>query len=193
MDKRNKLLISGDSFSSSHLAGEFGWPTLLSADFDITNTSYPGVGEYKILQQLKSQNLDLFDAIVIAHTSPNRIHCERNPLYPPGHIYSKSDIIFADVENKNSKELVGYFADIFDFEYYKFVHTMCCREIDQLTQNRLVIHLTNFEWTGLYQFENLTNFYNLWIKNKGKYVHYNIQANQYIAQLISKKIHDFCL
>ena len=186
-----KLLICGDSFSSDQLAGDFGWPILLRNTHDVTNISHPGVGEYKILQQLKSQNLQLYDLIIISHTSPYRIHCEENPLYDKDHLYRKSDIIFADAENKKtliSSSLCDYFNLVFDLEYYKFVHSGYCSAINQLIAEKPALHITHFDWSDLYRFPNLTNFYNLWKGNKGQYCHYTVQGNQQVYDILQSKI-----
>jgi len=180
-----RILIAGDSFSSAELAGDHGWATLLANQYSVTNISQPGIGEYKILKNLELQDLSKFDAIIVSHTSPNRIHCEQNPLYPPTHIYRTSDLLFSDVENKVkdnrlAKSVYDYFVHVFDPTYYEFVHTSCCEKIDLLTQPYKTIHITNFEWQNLYKFPDLINFYSLWTSNKGPYTHYNIAGNQVI-------------
>jgi hypothetical protein len=183
-----QILIAGDSFSSDQLAGENGWPRALAKKYSVTNVSQPGIGEYKILQNLKSQKLSNFDVVIVSHTSPNRVHCEINPLYPAGHLYSKSDIIFADAESKHNESIIDYFKLIFDTEYYRFVHTSCCREIDQITNTIPVIHMTNFEWSGLYEFDSMLNFYSLWTENRGNEVHYNKNGNDIILAALIDQI-----
>lgn len=188
-----KILIAGDSFSSLQLAGKNGWPKLLTNYYDVTNISQPGIGEYKILQRLKSQDLSKYDLVLISHTSENRLHCETNPLYSKNHLYHYSDIIFADAESKQSqlkiaKSIVDYFKEVFDPEYYRFIHHSCCQEIDNLTTGMPVIHMTNFEWNNLYPFRNLINFYDLWINNPGPEVHYSDHGNQVILKTLVDKI-----
>jgi hypothetical protein len=194
MIKKN-LLIVGDSFSSAQLAEDSGWPVLLCQNFNVTNLSSPGIGEYKILQKIKSIQVNNYDFIIISHTSPNRLHTITNPLYPPGHLYSSSDIIFTDAESKihqipMAQEIVNYYKYIFDPEYYNFIHTSCCEKIDQLTQNTKVLHITHFEWSELYQFNNMVNFYSFWLDNQGSIVHYTKEANQVIYKKLLKKIQD---
>ena len=182
------ILIAGDSFASLQLSGSNGWPKKLAEQYSVTNVAEPGIGEYKILQNLKNQNINTFDLVIVSHTSPNRIHCDTNPLYPADHIYSKSDIIFADAENKKSQFLIDYFKFIFDPEYYQFVHTSCCQEIDRLTTSVPTIHMTNFEWTNLYNFKSMLNFHNLWLENRGTEVHYNEYGNQVILDTLLDRI-----
>ena len=194
MPKKN-LLIVGDSFSSESLSGLSGWPVLLQQDFNVTNLSKPGIGEYKILQQVKSVDLEKYDLLLLSHTSPNRVHTLTNPLYPPNHLYSNSDIIFTDAESKINqhpiaRDIVGYYKYIFDLDYYKFIHNSCCQEIDQLTKNTKVLHITHFDWTDLYQFNSMINFYNFWLDNRGDVAHYTKQANQTIYNQLQIKLQE---
>lgn len=191
-----KILVAGDSFSSDKLAGECGWPAQLAQAHSVTNVSQPGAGEFKILRQLELQNLTDFDLVIVSHTSPNRVHAETNPLYPSGHVYRNSDILFGDVESKVSKDPVArsmfdYFTQVFDIEYYHFVHTCCCERIDQLTKDYNVIHMTNFEWTHLYPFDPLFNFYNLWLEYPGEYAHLNRHGANKVAQILKQRIDYF--
>jgi hypothetical protein len=190
-----RVLIVGDSFSSEQLSGDLGWPVLLKQDFTVTNLSSPGIGQYKILKKLQSVDLDDYDFVVISHTSPNRIHCESNPLYPDNHLYRSSDIIFADAESKLNQvaiaqDIVSYYKHIFDLDYYKFIHSSCCREIDQITQHSKVLHITHFDWADLYQFDCMINFYKFWLDNRGDVVHYTKQANQTIYKQLQLKLQE---
>lgn len=190
-----RVLIVGDSFSSEQLSGDLGWPVLLKQDFTVTNLSSPGIGQYKILKKLQSVDLDDYDFVVISHTSPNRIHCESNPLYPDNHLYRSSDIIFADAESKLNQvpiaqAIVSYYKHIFDLDYYKFIHSSCCREIDQITQHSKVMHITHFDWADLYQFDGMTNFYKFWLDNRGDVVHYTKQANLTIYKQLQIKLQE---
>ena len=188
-----KILIVGDSFSSAQLSGDHGWPTLLAQQHQVTNISHPGIGEYKIMQRLMSQDLTLYDAVIISHTSPYRVHCLENHLYPQGHVYRDSDIIFLDAENKRTRlgqSMVDYFHYAFDEQYYKFVHASCCMQIDALTLHSPVIHITHFDWTDLYQFPGMINFYQLWQQHAGNHVHYDIAGNQHILDTLQQQLNE---
>jgi hypothetical protein len=194
MTKKN-ILIIGDSFSSSQISDRYGWPILLTEDFTVTNLSEPGIGQYKILKKVKSINLDNYDLILISHTSSNRVHCQTNPLYPDQHLYKPSDVIFADAESKlqqvpAAEHLVYYYKYIFDNEYYQFVHTCCCQEIDRLTQTIPALHITHFNWDNLYQFPNMINYYDFWLKNRGDFAHYSKEANGVIYQQLRDKLQE---
>jgi len=192
---QKRVLIVGDSFSSDQLSSDVGWPVLLRQEFTVTNLSAPGIGQYKILKKLQSVDLNNYDLVVISHTSPNRVHCESNPLYPVDHLYRFSDIIFADAEAKLNQiaiaqDIVSYYKNIFDLNYYKFIHSSCCREIHQLTQQSKVVHITHFDWTDLYQFNGMINFYKFWLDNRGDFVHYTKQANQTIYKQLQVKLRE---
>jgi hypothetical protein len=195
MHKNKRILIVGDSFSSDQLSDIYGWPVLLRQDFQVVNISSPGIGEYKILQKLQSLQLSDYDLILLSHTSPNRLHCNTNPLYPPDHLYSQSDIIFSDAESRSDKmpiaqSIVAYYKYIFDPTYYEFIHESCCKQIDQLTYNIPVLHITHFDWTNLYQFADMINFYNFWTKNRGNFSHYTKEANQIIYKQLRTRIQE---
>lgn len=190
-----KILIVGDSFASERLSGGIGWPSLLTKEYTVTNMALPGIGEYKILTLLKSQQLNHFDFVIVSHTSPYRVHTEINPLYPENHIYHASDLIFTDVENKIdndeiARSLYVYFQKVFDNTYYEWIHTKCCEEINCLEQKSCAkfIHITHFEWKNLYRFPNLTNFYNLWRVNKGPFAHYNKKGSSVIHQHLKSRM-----
>jgi hypothetical protein len=183
------MLIAGDSFAYPGMSANLGWPSLLAEKYNVTNISSPGIGEFKILQALKSQDLSQFDIVLVSHTSPYRVHCEKNPLYIDGHLYQHSDLLFADVEDKSktdplAKALCNYFYHVFDTAYYEYVHNSFCRDIEQLTQQNTTIHITHFEWQNLYLFKNLKNFYELWKDNRGNYSHYNKHASRIVLDWI---------
>jgi hypothetical protein len=195
MHKNKRILIAGDSFSSIQLSGSHGWPALLQKNFCITNTSFPGIGEYKILQKLQAAELHNYDLILVSHTSPNRLYCTNNPLYPIDHMYSQSDIIFADAESRAAQvplaaSIIDYYKYIFDTDYYKFIHTCCCEKINQLTQSVPALHITHFDWTGLYQFDNMINFHTFWLANRGNFVHYTEEANQIVYEQLRNRIQE---
>ena len=190
-----KIFIAGDSFASQQLAGDLGWPMRLCKNFQVENVARPGVGQYKILNQLKSQNLNLYDFVIVSHTSPYRVHTLINPCYPSGHLYETSDLIFNDIESKSGRvaqSLKDYFKLVFDPAYYEFVHGKCCEEIiDIEKQSRAkFIHITHFDWENLYPFPRMLNFHRLWLDNKGDCVHYNETGNQIILESILGAMHD---
>jgi hypothetical protein len=186
---KTRILIAGDSFASSELSRGQGWPDRLAQENQVVNIAKPGIGEYKIMKSLLSQKLEDFDHIIVCHTSAYRLHCETNPLYPEGHVYKHSDVIFADAEKKVdslpvARLLVEYFKDIYDPDYQKFVHTQCCEKIDFLTKRFPVSHLTFFEWDNCYPFSKILEFNHIWKKHPGDVCHLSDQGNGQVAEIL---------
>ena len=183
-----RLIIFGDSFGVQKTLELFNsWVTLLDNHFEIENRCECGVGQYKILQQLKNTDLTKFDKILITHTSPTRVYVKDNPIHKNSVYYKNCDILFADIENHVDEFSVAcklYFKHIFDFNYAIDIHNMICQEIDKLCKGKTTIHMTNFDYTNMYSFPNLINFYPLFLKNKGEVNHYNEVGNNKIYQTL---------
>lgn len=177
-----KIGLFGDSFGYElHDQPYPSWVTLLKNNFEIINHCQSGVSEYKILQQLKKSNLESFDKILITHTSPLRVYVAHNPLHTNSNSHKNCDIIFTDIADRTddfSMACQQYFRYIFDIDYATNIHNMICQQIDQLCQNKSVLHITHFDYTGLFKFCPMLNFYQFWLKNKGEVNHYNQTGNQ---------------
>lgn len=183
-----KLAIFGDSFATrmpnSH---NIGWPILLERNYTVTNFAQAGSSEYKILKSIQSADLDSYDQIIISHTSPNRVYVPHNPLHQHSQYHKNCDIIFSDVEHNHdefSQACQLFFKHIFDLDHAKHIHELICKEIDQLTNQRKVLHLTHFDYSGLYQFPNLVDFYTTWSQHRGSTNHYNQQGNTLVYESI---------
>ena len=157
----------------------------------IDNHCQCGVSEYKILQQLKSANLNKYDWVIVTHTSPTRVFVRYNPLHQESITHKNCDILLADIESKNDKfsnVCKDYFKYIFDIEYAIDIHNLICKEIDSIVKNLNVLHITHFDYTTCYQFPNLINFYNLWADNRGPVNHYNKYGNQQVYETVLKRL-----
>lgn len=187
-----KLGIFGDSFGYQNSTNLFpSWVDHLSQHGIIDNYCQCGVGEYKILQQLKAVNLNYYDQIIITHTSPGRVFIRNNPLYSDSTTHKHCDILFSDIEHRDdqfSKTCHNYFKYIFDMDYAIDIHNMICHEIDSLTKQYNVIHLTHFDYSKCYQYPSILNFHKMWLKNRGPVNHYNEYGNQEIYRVLLKKI-----
>jgi hypothetical protein len=187
-----KIGLFGDSFGYQKNGQPFdSWVDLLANHFRITNHSECGVGEYKILKQLKKSNLDSFDFLIITHTSATRTFVPYNPLHSKSAYHKNCDILYADIADRTDDFSLAcqlYFKYIFDLDYAVDIHNMVCQEIDKLTYDKKVLHITHFDYTGLYKFTDLINFYNLWLDNRGMVNHYNQTGNQLVYQTILKKL-----
>lgn len=192
-----KILIAGDSFAADWTIAKnvVGWPNLLANDFDVVNIAQAGCSEYKIYKQLLSVDLSHFDSIVVAHTSPNRLYVKNHPVHFSSVLHKDSDLIYADIKehastDKNLDSIVDYFEKYFDIEYAEFVHTLICKEIvsalSEFTGN--VVHLTGFDWTTLYQFNDLQVFADIAIHDRGLANHFDTEGNQKVYQTVKKLI-----
>lgn len=186
-----KILICGDSFAADWTVkyGDVGWPNMLAKEFAVTNLAQAGCGEYKIHQQLVSTNLIKFDQIIIAHTSPYRLYVNKHPIHNKDPLHKNSDLIYSDIleHSKNDKKLLpilDYYENYYDLDYAKFIHNLICKEIDTLTKLFPVLHITSFDWKGLYQFENMVHFEKEFDKHKGLMNHYNNEGNELVYKTI---------
>ena len=182
--------LFGDSFGTDTANNPYtSWVDLLRQQYTVYNYCQSGVSEYKILQQLKSVDLNKFDKILITHTSPTRVYVNYNPLHQNTPYHKNCDLILSDVEAASGEFAQAaklYFKHIFDINYACDVHNMTCREIDELTKNYNVTHITHFDYNGLYQFTGLVNFYNLFLKHRGHVNHYTAQGNQLVYEGLIK-------
>ena len=95
-----KVLICGDSFAADwtvKYTGK-GWPNLIAENYTVTNLAQAGCSEYKIYLQLASANLDQYDAIIVSHTSPNRLPVEVHPVHSNDPLHKNSDLIYTDLK-----------------------------------------------------------------------------------------------
>jgi hypothetical protein len=187
-----KFAIFGDSFGVQKKDQPYpGWVDLLSQHFDITNYCECGVSEYKILKQLQNTDLDQFDKKIIVHTSATRIYVKHNPLHQLSKYHKNCDIILRDIEHNRddfSKSCQLYFKYIFDLDHAIDMHNMICKTIDDLCKGITFIHTTHFDYTGLYSFPNMINFYQLFLRHRGDVNHYDKFGNYQIYQSILKAL-----
>ena len=147
---KQKILICGDSFSCTWPSKKdnLGWPFLLENEYDITNLSQAGVGEYKIYKQVKQHDLKKYDKIIVCHTSPYRISIENHPSFKQGNLHQNADLIFTDIESRKFKSIkmfiVYYFFKYFFYkEYFEFIHFLIFKEIKSLDDK--IIHISFFD------------------------------------------------
>lgn len=188
------LLICGDSFSYDHKVLH-SWPTRLSQNHQVTNLSQCGCSEYKIKLQLSNQNLESYDAILIFHTSPNRIYYNSRNTMHNDNFHYESDLLFSDVEHHRHHDNIAkiaydYFVNIFDAEFYRYIHDLICRDIDCQTKAYKVFHFTAFDYSDLYQFDNrLKSLYNIWKDHMGNVNHLNPTGHDMFLDTIYRTMH----
>jgi hypothetical protein len=188
-----KILICGDSFASDWTVkySGTGWPNMLANDYNVTNSAQAGCSEYKIYLQLLNADISKYDAVIVSHTSPNRIYVKRHPVHYNDVLHKHSDLLYTDIaehvkQNKSLRPILDYYENYFDLDHAKFTHNLICKEIEQhLDKFGIpVLHITNIDWTSLYTFKSTINFFSLFEKQRGLINHYNDAGNIAIYQTV---------
>lgn len=191
------ILICGDSFST-----DFGlpnsWVNRLSELYTVENLSCAGISEYKILQQIKSKQLDLdsYSKIIIAHTSPNRVYIKQHPVHSNSKNHSLSDLIFSDISyhlnvNPNDKIIEtahNYFLYIFDKDYYLEIYYLIQEKIKKIVDGKQVLHLNNFNLPNNANLENYVNLKEKFKLTTGDINHYDLASNFIIFKFLETNL-----
>lgn len=183
-----KLAIFGDSFAFRQPHPDnTGWSILLEDRYQVDNFAQAGISEYKILMSMQNIDFDLYDQIIISHTSPNRIYVPYNPLHQQTQYHKNCDIIYSDIENNRdefSRACQLFFKHIFDLDHARTMHNLVCKEIDTITKKHKPLHISHFDYSDLYKFDGLIDFYAIWTQHKGTVNHYSKQGNQLVYTTI---------
>jgi hypothetical protein len=191
-----KLLLCGDSFISDWAVkypGAQGWPNLLAQHHTVTNLAQAGAGEYKVLQQVRKAELKQYDAIIISHSSPNRIYCVEHPVHSKDALHSNSDLIYADVKEHSNiadADLAARFYErYFDFDYHRDVANLCCQEIlnllgqhEYLNQFHIENHQNKHKYDCLSDMLNINQYLK---KYPGKICHLSDEGNQLLFEHVN--------
>jgi len=160
---------------------------LLAKDFNITNLSEAGVGEYKIMKQITSVNTSQFDITIVSHTSPSRIHTPNHPIHKTN-LHKNCDLIYTDIENRNDwfnenlKISKKFFEYHYDDQYQIDVYTLIRKEIKNCIKNRY-ISISHIPLVAKLSIENThIDFSDLWTHNRGQINHYNENGNKLIFE-----------
>ena len=144
-----KLLICGDSFAADYRVinpDACGWPNLLSAGYQVTNSAQAGISEYKIIQQLKKHDLSDYDLSIIVHTSAHRVHIRHHPLHKQSPLHHNCDLIYSDLAASDSADPVvqtalRYYEQIYDRDYYLDLYKMMLSTINRWCDGHRTLHL----------------------------------------------------
>jgi hypothetical protein len=194
---KKQILICGDSFSTD-FNNKDSWVSMLSNKYQVDNLSTAGISEYKILQQVKSKisKLDDYSNILIFHTSPNRVYIKKHPVHARSKTHANSDLIYSDIEYHHKHDLdnpvvktaLEYFLYIFDEDYYLEMYYLIQEKIQQILNNRNVMHFDNFNLANV---ANLINYIplsqNLNLRS-GQINHYDKHSNHEIFKFIETKL-----
>jgi hypothetical protein len=154
------VLITGDSFAADWSLKYIDYPSwwqLLQTNYTIKNVAQAGVSEYKILTQIQCEDLSKFNTIIIAHTSPYRVHTRTHPIHSNDILHSNCDLIYADIEYHSSKirnihnrrlsTAKNWFLWHYDEEYMNDIYTLIRNEIGVITKGINVISMCGFDTT----------------------------------------------
>ena len=143
-----KILIIGDSFAtdwSIKNKNSFGWPNLLAKQFNVVNLAQAGVSEYKIYKQLCSVTVSEFDLVIVAHTSPYRVHTRQHPIHHNNPLHKHADLIYGDIEyhqqrllrsfNKALRAAYNFFIYHFDEEFQETIYMLLRDRISTIINN----------------------------------------------------------
>ena len=195
-----KILIAGDSFAADWtvINKQLGWVNFLSQDYSVTNIAQAGCSEYKIYLQLSNNKIDDFDYVIISHTSPNRWYTPNSLIHRDNKLHSNSDYIYTDIVANIGKHhlmpaLKIWFENFHDLEYANFVHSLICKEIAELVNSVPTIHLSFFDYTGLYEFNRMINLNQIFLQNRGEINHLNEVGNRLVYERVKEIIESYQL
>lgn len=186
-----KILITGDSFAADWTKkyDGVGWVNMLNNDFEVTNIAQAGVSEYKIHKQLLSQNISDYDYVLVSHTSPYRIPIIEHPIHSNDILHKDCDLIYSDIkehlENPIAKMAVDFYENIFNPEYFIYVHNLIIKEIQ--TKYPTALNITFF---NSFKNKNIHGFEHVFLKNKGVINHMNNRGNEIIYNKVKKLINE---
>ena len=139
-----RILVVGDSFAadwSVKYKDVVGWPNLLAKHHTVTNLAQSGVSEYKIYKQLSSVNLDLFNLVIVVHTSPYRVVTRNHPVHYNDCLHSNADLLFSDIEyhsktfrgliSRSIRSAYNFFIFHFDQEYQELMYQLLVEKIEK--------------------------------------------------------------
>lgn len=192
-----RLLIAGDSFAAPYPNDvDTGWPNLLKGVYEVTNVAQAGVSEYKILKQLRNISgiEEIFDLVIVAHTSPYRVHTVKS--IHDTELHKDCDLLLADIEsfspftlNPAIKSAKGYFKYHFDPEYYEDIYELLREDIEDVTKNVPTLHIDHFETSLKYAKEKFNlNLSAMWPYYRGNINHYTPEGNQIVCARVLENL-----
>ena len=177
-----KILIAGDSFATVWPDSQLGWPTLLAKKYNVVNLAQAGIGEYKILKQIESQEIKDFDLVIVSHTSPSRLHTNNHPVHKEG-FHKNCDLILNDLINRSTfrnpslKAAQEYFKYHYDDEYQIDIYRLIRKQINELITIPY-ISMSHVDIVNTLAIEaNHLDFSNVWSKERGSMNHYTVEGN----------------
>lgn len=178
-------MIFGDSFAAPTDFPE-SWVNGLGQCYVVDNRAQAGASEYRIWQQIRSADLELYDLALCVHTSDQRLFVPHNPLHQQSRTHQHCDVIFTDIEYRDdefSRACQEYFRWIHDWDYHRNIHNLICQQIDQ-EFDIPVLHTTHFDYENLYAFAGMVSFHDLWQQHRGSINHYTQHGNRLVLSRV---------
>lgn len=193
-----KILIAGDSFAADwtkKYPNEIGWVNLLANEFDVTNIAQAGVSEYKIWKQIKNEDVEKYDVIIISHTSPWRLHTRKHPIHSDDLLHNNADLMLNDLSyhkskiknvfNRSLKCAYEWFLYHYDPDFQEDIYKFFVADILKMVSNVKVIEITNFE-----SIDCKFNYSKYLKTNSGIANHFDYKINKLIFDDIKKVINN---
>jgi hypothetical protein len=190
------ILICGDSFASD-FSKEYpnckGWVNLLTNDYTVNNIAQAGVSEYKILKQIESINPSDFDAVIIVHTSPYRVHIKHHPVHQHSILRNNCDLLYEDIlhhnansDNKCLNAAEDYFKYIFDEDYYLDCYHLMQEKIKKLTDSVTTLNIGILYDNNFVNFNHFMSLRSTFIKQQGQINHFNDTGNVFVYNTVKQ-------
>jgi hypothetical protein len=177
-----KILIAGDSFAAEWPNAKSGWVNLLADKFEVTNVAQPGISEYKIFKQIDNADINSYDAVIVSHTSPSRVHTNNHPLHKNG-FHKNCDLIVTDLLghfspfNRSLTSAKLFFKYHYDEDYQIDIYKLLREKINAKI-NIPYISLSHIKIAEILKIENThLDFSDLWITERGTVNHYTDKGN----------------
>lgn len=178
------ILIVGDSFSNS--THQDSWTEKLNANH-VHNISSNGSSQYRIWKKLSQCDIDRYSAILLVHTSPNRIYIQNNPLHLDSLTHQNCDLIYADVQDKLPDEfaqhVAWWFKNVFDLDHANDIHDLLIDSCHRMTAHKNALHISFFDLGS-----SAVDFSHFWKQYPGSINHMDRQGNDLVAQEINNML-----
>tara|TARA_B100000941_G_C28470910_1_gene536364 strand:- start:801 stop:1412 length:612 start_codon:yes stop_codon:yes gene_type:complete len=198
------IALLGDSFAAEYNADTPGWVDILAEHHSVNNVAEAGVGEYKILRQLRDIQgtnpnwKSLYQCVIVAHTSPFRVHTPKHPLHQKG-LHKNCDLIYNDLKNRfdwfneSLSTAKNWFVHHFDDDYQIGTYKLVREEIKRIIGDVPYLSIDHFGLSANLATEtNKLDFSDFWLLNRGNVNHYTAEGNQIVAKAVIDKIEQIC-
>jgi hypothetical protein len=193
----SNILIIGDSFAadwSTKYQEYMGWPNLLAEQHTVTNLAQAGVSEYKIYRQLLTVDLQAFDVVIVAHTSPYRVPTRQHPVHSNDILHKNADLICTDVEyhakklanmfNRRLQAAREFFTYHFDEEFFEDSYILFREKINKLLSKNKVIVISSLSLEKYKTEKYVLDFVDLLVQEPGLINHFSQQGNRIVYERV---------